>query len=305
MMTFNSVRQTSISAAGNKLTVLVEMTINGKQAIVPINIGGAGTANGYTIDSNLATTFHGNQDAINRLVEAIETDSDEHCAVYYINKNKAIAALRLAGNPIPRQLSHLDGLTHKITDPGSPVKMRFKDQTETGQFKRWFKGSVVVDENGEPLAVYHGTSERFTVFDPTKGRANMDIQGMFFSPWEIDAGGYGENVGAYYLSIKKPADEATAYKALNRFKGQNNAGVKAREYLISQGYDGVYNGYDEYIAFYPEQIKSATDNIGTFDTEDPDTRYSRPGVREALDELIDEYGAIPPGQNPARDVQTA
>lgn len=32
-------------------------------------------------------------------------------------------------------------------------------------------------------------------------------------------------------------------------------------------------------------------------------RQSRPGVREALDELIDEYGAIPPGQNPARDVQ--
>lgn len=69
----------------------------------------------------------------------------------------------------------------------------------------------------------------------TKGRANMDIQGAFFSPYEEDAAGYGRNVGAFYLSIKNPADESTAYKALNRFKRQNNAGVKAREYLQSLG----------------------------------------------------------------------
>ena len=137
--------------------------------------------------------------------------------------------------------------------------------------------SKVVNEDGTPKVVYHGTSERFTVFDRTKGRSNMDIQGMFFSPWEIDAGGYGENVGAFYLSIKNPAPEGIAYRALNRFKGQNDAGIKAREYLISLGYDGVNNSDEEYIAFYPEQIKSATDNVGTFDPEDPDIRYSITG----------------------------
>lgn len=115
----------------------------------------------------------------------------------------------------------------------------------------------ILDEEGKLLTVYHGTSEKFTVFDKTKSRANMDIQGSFFSPWELDAQGYGKYVGAYYLNIINPASEGIAYKALNKFKGQNGAGIKAREYLESLGYDGVNNSDEEFIVFYPEQIKSA------------------------------------------------
>lgn len=50
----------------------------------------------------------------------------------------------------------------------------------------------LLDEDGKPLVVYHGTDADFTVFDRTKGRSSMDIQGMFFSPWELDAQGYGK-----------------------------------------------------------------------------------------------------------------
>ena len=134
--------------------------------------------------------------------------------------------------------------------------------------------STLVNEDGTPKVFYHGTDAEFTVFDRTKGRSNMDIQGMFFSPWEIDAKGYGENVGEYYLSIKNPAPEGIAYKALKMFAGQNYAGIKAREYLEKLGYDGVNNSDEEIIAFYPNQIKSATDNIGTFDKGNNDIRYS-------------------------------
>lgn len=137
--------------------------------------------------------------------------------------------------------------------------------------QEYFKGSKVRDEDGNLLVVYHGTDADFTVFDASKGRANMDIHGMFFSPWELDAQGYGKNVSAYYLNITNPASEALGYKALNMFKGENNAGVKAREYLQSLGYDGVNNGDEEYIAFYPEQIK-LVDN--TSPTESKDIRYS-------------------------------
>ena len=140
---------------------------------------------------------------------------------------------------------------------------------------------ALLNEDGTPLVVYHGTDADFTVFDRTKGRSNMDIQGMFFSPWEIDAQGYGPKVGAYYINLKNPADEGTAFKALNMFQGQNGAGIKARDYLIKQGYDGVNNSGEEFIAFYPEQIKSATDNIGTFDSDNPDIRYSERIPEEA------------------------
>ena len=54
--------------------------------------------------------------------------------------------------------------------------------------------------------------------------------------------------------------------------------------LESNGYDGVIlendagsfgRSTDAYIALHPEQIKSATDNIGAFDESNPDIRYSR------------------------------
>lgn len=142
--------------------------------------------------------------------------------------------------------------------------------TLSSKQRDYFKESKIRDDDGNLLVVYHGTSENFTVFDRTKSRANMDIQGSFFSPWDIDAGGYGGNVGAYYLNIKNPASESMGYKALNKFQGQNNAGVKAREYLESLGYDGVNNGGEEYIAFRSEQIKRI-DNKNP--TSDPDIRF--------------------------------
>lgn len=143
--------------------------------------------------------------------------------------------------------------------------------------QEFFKNSKVRDEDGNLLVVYHGTDADFTVFDRTKGRSAMDIQGSFFSPWELDAQGYGSEVKPYYLNITNPASEGVAYKALNRFKGQNYAGVKAREYLESLGYDGVNNGNEEYIAFYPQQIK-AIENLNP--TDNPDIRYSLKNINQ-------------------------
>ena len=151
----------------------------------------------------------------------------------------------------------------------------------TQQQAEYFKNSKVRDEDGNLLKVYHGTTENFTVFDKTKGRTNMDIQGMFFSPWEIDAKGYGSNVNAYYINITNPASERMGYMALRKFQGQNNAGVKAREYLENLGYDGVNNGDEEYIAFNSNQIKLA-DNLTP--TENKDIRFSR-DVDYSYDEL--------------------
>lgn len=140
--------------------------------------------------------------------------------------------------------------------------------------QEFFKDSKIRDEEGRLLTVYHGSDKEFFVFDRTKARANMDIQGSFFSPWEIDAQGYGGKVGEYYLNIVNPASEAMGYKALKKFQGQNGAGIKAREYLQSLGYDGVNNGGEEYIAFESNQIKSVTNQTPT---ENPDIRYSKRG----------------------------
>ena len=151
----------------------------------------------------------------------------------------------------------------------------------TPEFKAWFgdweldpeNASKVVDENGEPKVVYHGSYEDFSVFDRTKTRANMDIQGNFFSPWYEDSMGYGPNVRAFFLNLRNPASESRGYSALEKFKGQTGAGIQARELLISQGYDGVNNSGEEYIAFDSNQIKSATRNSGAFSPESNDIYY--------------------------------
>lgn len=149
-----------------------------------------------------------------------------------------------------------ENVRYSIREEGGRYSDRDSEgNTLTTEQKEFFKDSKVRDDDGNLLVVYHGTDAEFTVFDRSKGRANMDIQGSFFSPWKLDAEGYGSNVGTYYLNIKNPAEERVAYRALNKFKGQNGAGIKAREYLESLGYDGVNNSGEEYIAFNAEQIK--------------------------------------------------
>ena len=244
--------------------MLLNAVVNGKPYIAPVYVTSNSRQNGVVIDSNNIATVFRKENAITKLLtDAIQKENAGETGVYYWKKNEAQNLYARAGVQFPGSAVQ-DGLIHSILKKDSPVNRKFVEQTETRQFQRWFGKSKVVDRDGEPLVVYHGTDAEFNVFDMSKGRANMDIQGAFFSPYEL----------AYYLSIQNPADEGTAYKALNRFKGQNNAGIKAREYLQKQGYDGVYNGYDEYIAFEPTQIKSAKNNVGTFDPFNPDVRYS-------------------------------
>ena len=181
-------------------------------------------------------------------------------------------------------LSHTDNISNYASNVNNNESKFSLDIDSDGnkltqQQAEYFKKSKVRDENGNLLKVYHGTTENFTVFDKTKGRSNMDIQGMFFCPLEIEAKDYGSNVNAYYINITNPASEQMGYKALRKFQGQNNAGVKAREYLENLGYDGVNNGDEEYIAFNSNQIKLA-DNLTP--TENEDIRFSR-------DVNIDEF----------------
>lgn len=150
-------------------------------------------------------------------------------------------------------------------------------------FYKWFGDSKVVDEQGRPLVVYHGSDSNFEVFDRTKTRSTMDIQGNFFSPWELDAQGYGQNVRAFYLSIQNPASSNVGYKALKKFQGQNDAGIKAREELENMGYDGVNNDDEEYIAFESNQIKS-TQNRGTYSASD--NIYYQMSSKEITENLL-------------------
>ncbi len=83
---------------------------------------------------------------------------------------------------------------------------------ETNEFKQWFGDSKVVDENGNPMVVYHGSpSSDIIVFDPNLTGKTTDAgyfgTGVYFSEYPETAESYAGKEGTVYpafLSIKNP-----------------------------------------------------------------------------------------------------
>ncbi len=212
-------------------------------------------------------------------------------------------------------------------DEAVAFQMR-REQTETPEFKRWFGDSKVVDEDGNPLVVYHGTpGKKINVFgERSKSKTTGNITAYFghfftssineanrYSRWN----GYQEgNIIDVYLQIKNPYEmpysefDSFAMYEFNRmkeldFRFSDNDAVKfrneAKKQVINRkkelqklGYDGIIvitnsGTVTEYIAFEPTQIKSAISNRGTFDPNNPDIRYQmRRVTMEAVASRLDE-----------------
>ncbi len=180
---------------------------------------------------------------------------------------------------------------HSIADFGSPVK-GVGAQIDSQQFKRWFANSKVVDGNGEPLVVWHATDNDFTVFDRARLGSNTDLNatdevasqlarlGFWFNTKNLKREMAASKSMEVYLRIENP------YETTLDELWQSMEGRDAQTYieeLKSQGFDGIALddtefGGKSFIAFEPTQIKSATNNIGTFDKGNDDINFARGGV---------------------------
>lgn len=151
--------------------------------------------------------------------------------------------------------------------------------------------SKVVDAEGNPLVVYHGTNFDVTEFNTSAGWNGESRlgPGAYFTPREEMAKEYGENVVPAYLSLKNPYVTGTT-----KAPDYHYIGPKRSAELKSQGYDGVIllNDRDqpiEYVAFRPEQIKSAISNTGEFDSNDPNILHSlQPNNTRLATEFLNE-----------------
>ena len=107
----------------------------------------------------------------------------------------------------------------------------------TPQFKKWFGdwenspkiSSKVIDENGEPLIVYHGGKNNFLIFDEKKIAYNSNNYGhygygFYFSIDVTEAQTYGNIIYNCFLNMRKPFIGTTEeYEMLNK----NNINVHA------------------------------------------------------------------------------
>ena len=152
-------------------------------------------------------------------------------------------------------------------------------QVRTKAFKEWFgdwendpaNASKVVDENGEPLVVYHGSKNKnFSIFDYNYLR--KADSGFFFSSDKEYAKQFGD-IREFFLNIKNPnitnipLNIDNVEKLLTVDYKEGTDGIQGHDDTNTN--ENLYHSKkQEYVAFRPNQIKSATDNIGTFSTED-------------------------------------
>lgn len=177
---------------------------------------------------------------------------------------------------------------------GNPTNLNEKQwvQVRTKAFKEWFgdwennpeDASKVIDENGEPRVVYHGTYSDFNAFDESHLGDVTDLNatnedwaktshiGFWFNDNKI---GFYTKYKPVYLNVRNPlefasmeslVDEMSYYDSGEDFKRSN-----------SDGYDSVIVLEDEemggrsYVVFNDNQIKSATENNEDFSFHNDET----------------------------------
>ena len=164
--------------------------------------------------------------------------------------------------------------------------------------------SKVVDANGEPKVVYHGTivpNKRFFTFNTEtpawfssyKGYAEAFQQGrdgkktmyqtflnaknpLFVG--NIDSIANNDNLlnlsKISNIPVEKLKEILKESGGINLFNVTNS--VEFKELIQAQGYDGIEaieGKVQSFAVFSPNQIKSATDNVGTFDSNNDDIRF--------------------------------
>src|SRR5690606_2634929 len=65
-------------------------------------------------------------------------------------------------------------------------------RTESPYFKKWFGDSKVVDDEGKPLVVYHGTDKDFEAFEPRTRKGEQMAFGTHFSEGQEIANRYAD-----------------------------------------------------------------------------------------------------------------
>lgn len=182
-------------------------------------------------------------------------------------------------------------------------------QVRTPAFRAWFgdwegdpaNASKVVDENGEPLVVYHATDNAFTVFDRSRLGENTDYNaydeaakrmsrlGFWFNESDLRKRTNTKLSVSAYADIKNPY-ETTFDELWNAMSETPHE--EFIEDLNGEGYDGITLedaefGGKSFVLLEPTQIKSATDNTGEFGPG-ADIRYSvGRAARTAMEEIAD------------------
>lgn len=173
----------------------------------------------------------------------------------------------------------------------------------TPEFKKWFgdwesspeTASKVVDENGEPLVVYHGTTSSFNVFSKENiGKNDYGYFGKGFYFGDLNAAEAYSQTSVWnqihntvnpngrvlkcFLNIKTPLvqDSKNLLQSEETSYDFTQDVVKKHDGVISIPFHR-FSPNTEYIVFESNQIKLADGSNTTFDSNNPDIRFAEGG----------------------------
>ena len=232
------------------------------------------------------------------------------------NIEKAFAASGMVQGNSPSHGTNTANAVNTVADLFALVKRMDKNFSPDASSK-------IVNADGTPKVMYHGSPAQFTIFDKSKAKSGGHYgRGFYFTDSTSHAGTYG-NLYSVYLNIRNPLQSGGEAVSRSQVRKYLEAVAENEDYSIENygtydvdavldivmgqaktadafqiiqdisataigdmveaaelfnrvngtEFDGIV-APTETVAFYPGQIKSATDNIGTFDKNNPDIRFS-------------------------------
>lgn len=227
---------------------------------------------------------------------AIETEGKEYPVIsdedlpFYYQLAEENAQLDAENPAYEGETINIDGQERTVYN--SEGERIAQSEAALRNFYKWFGDSKVVDEQGRPLVVYHGTNAEFDTFLKEKQKGVFLGKAFYFTDSLEAANTYAEGraekggkakIMPVYLKAEKifkwsPNFEEMA-KQLNitedDFKKLSREDVT--KLAEDKGYDGFFKemyvgGKGYYGVFNSNQIKS-TSNRGTFDIDNPNIYY--------------------------------
>lgn len=197
-------------------------------------------------------------------------------------------------------------------------------KTDTPEFKRWFGDSKVVDEQGKPLVVYHGTRGDFNVF-----RKRIFDGPMFFSTDASFAGDYAGDIVSkahiealregrpsvmpVYISIKNLFDfrNATTVDRVVQMLPDNEYPQSIKAKMAEEIKQGAWNriesldmqeamqkaGYDGFTVLESDNQDNMILNYGVFEPTQIKSATGNRGTFDPTDPRIDF------SMKPAKDME--
>lgn len=173
-----------------------------------------------------------------------------------------------------------------------------KAKTYSPSFRNWFGDwlsedkenvSKVVDENNEPLIVYHGTENEFDVFSKElRGATDPGDWGLgfYFSPRKDVSEMYGSNIKPVYLSIKNPVPKEKLQMTEDSFGREKVKSITLREKI------------QEDIAVVEFSIKGYEEQLYGNDPDNEHYREEGSILNKMVKQYLEDY------KNKLRNLQT-